>query len=170
MVRTTAGGSVNPGVVSPGRIHYSGTLKEFLANAYDVKEFQIEGPAWMDTERFVVDATMPPETTRQQRLFMLQNLLIERFKLTSHREEKELPMYSLAMGKNGLKMKESPSPAQGTGAGERQPGAESSRSSVDVVTNVRTIAMGCCAIVMVEAMTMRELAQVLHDIGSFRLF
>jgi len=38
---------------------------------------------------------------------MLQNLLAERFKLTIHRETKELPMYSLAVARNGPKMKES---------------------------------------------------------------
>src|SRR5439155_20053661 len=74
VVRTPAGGSANPGVVSPGRIRYTATLKEFLASAYDVKEFQVEGPAWMDTERFVLNAAMPPETTRDQLHSMLQNL------------------------------------------------------------------------------------------------
>jgi len=38
---------------------------------------------------------------------MLRSLLAERFKMTAHRETKELPMYALVVGKNGLKMKES---------------------------------------------------------------
>jgi uncharacterized protein (TIGR03435 family) len=38
---------------------------------------------------------------------MLQNLLAERFKLTMHRETKDLPMYALIVAKNGPKMKES---------------------------------------------------------------
>jgi uncharacterized protein (TIGR03435 family) len=51
---------------------------------------------------------MPPETTKEQFSVMLQNLLAERFKMTVHRETKELPMYSMIVGKNGPKLKESP--------------------------------------------------------------
>jgi uncharacterized protein (TIGR03435 family) len=54
-------------------------------NAYDVKNFQIEGPAWMATERFDITATLPPDTTKEQFRIMLQNLLAERFKLKFHR-------------------------------------------------------------------------------------
>jgi len=36
---------------------------------------------------------------------MLQNLLVERFKLNSHRERKELPAYDLVLAKGGPKLK-----------------------------------------------------------------
>lgn len=114
MMRGPSGG---PGSKDPGRIHYPYmSLKNLLMNAYDVKNFQITGPDWLDKELFDVEATMPPETTKEQFRVMLQNLLAERFKLTIHRETKDLPMYSLVVGKNGPKMKESvetppPSPA-----------------------------------------------------------
>jgi uncharacterized protein (TIGR03435 family) len=39
---------------------------------------------------------------------MLQNLLAERFKLTFHREKKEVQAYDLVVAKNGPKLKESP--------------------------------------------------------------
>jgi uncharacterized protein (TIGR03435 family) len=103
------GGRGGPGSSDPGRIHYRGlTLKNLLVNAYDVKDYQISGPDFLNTERFDVEATMPPETTKQQFLIMLQNLLAERFKMTVHHETKELPMYSLVVGKSGPKIKESP--------------------------------------------------------------
>jgi uncharacterized protein (TIGR03435 family) len=38
---------------------------------------------------------------------MLQNMLADRFKLKLHRETKELPVYVLVVGKNGLKLRES---------------------------------------------------------------
>jgi uncharacterized protein (TIGR03435 family) len=97
-----------PGTKDPGRIRYPFmSLKQLLMNAYDVKPFQIVGPPWLDTERFDITATMPPETTKEQFHVMLQNLLAERFKLTIHRETKELPMYALVVAKGGPKMKES---------------------------------------------------------------
>jgi uncharacterized protein (TIGR03435 family) len=82
-------------------------MKYLLMAAYDVKVFQIAGPAWLDTERFEIDATMPSDTTQEQFRVMLQNLLAERFKLTAHRETRELPMYLLVVARNGPKMKES---------------------------------------------------------------
>ena len=100
------GPSGGPGTKDPGRINYPGmNLKYLLFTAYGVKPFQISGPAWLDTERFDVVATMPPGTTKEQFRIMLQNLLAERFKLTIHRDSKELPMYSLTVAKGGPKMK-----------------------------------------------------------------
>jgi uncharacterized protein (TIGR03435 family) len=102
------GPSGGPGTKDPGRIHYPYmNMKNLLMTAYDVKNFQISGPAWLDSERFEINATMPPDTTKEQFHVMLQNLLAERFKLTLHRETKELPTYSLVVAKNGPKMKES---------------------------------------------------------------
>jgi uncharacterized protein (TIGR03435 family) len=102
------GPSGGPGTKDPGRIRYPYlTLKNLLTIAYDVKTFQVSGPAFLDTDRFDVVATMAPDTTKEQFRLMLQNLLAERFKLTIHRESKELPMYSLVVGKGGPKMKES---------------------------------------------------------------
>ncbi len=98
-----------PGTSDPGRIQYPMiTLKDLLMTAYDVKDFQISGPSWLNEERFVIEATMPPETTKQQFHVMLQNLMADRFKMTIHRETKELPMYTMVVGKNGPKLTESP--------------------------------------------------------------
>ena len=111
------GPSGGPGTKDPGRMNYPyQTLRLLMMTAYDVKRFQITGPDWLDTERFDVTATLPPDTTKEQFRVMLQNLLAERFKLAIHRETKELPMYSLVVVKGGPKMKESrevPSPKEG---------------------------------------------------------
>jgi uncharacterized protein (TIGR03435 family) len=95
----------------PGRIHLAGvTLKGLLISAYGVKDFQVVGPGWLGDERFIVDATMPPDTTKDQTRVMLRNLLAERFKVEVHRETKELPVYSLVVAKNGLKIPATPPP------------------------------------------------------------
>jgi uncharacterized protein (TIGR03435 family) len=97
-----------PGSSDPGRIQYPATtLKNLLTIAYHVKDFQVSGPGFLDTERFEIQATMPPETTKEQFQIMLQNLLAERFKVAIHRETKDLPMYTLTIAKNGPKLKES---------------------------------------------------------------
>jgi len=99
------------GSVDPGRMHSVATLREFAATAYDVREAQIVGPPWIETDRFVLDATMPPETTRDQRLAMLRNLLADRFRLTIRHETRNLPTYVLVLAKGGTRMKESPEQA-----------------------------------------------------------
>lgn len=101
------GPSGGPGTKDPGRIRYQFmSLKTLLVNAFDVKAFQIVGPAWLDTERFDVNATMPPQTTKAQFQVMLQNLLAERFKMQFHRETKELPVFALVVAKGGPKLQE----------------------------------------------------------------
>ncbi len=98
-----------PGTDDPGQITYSGmSMRNLLVNAYGVKTYQISGPSWIDSERFDIVAKLPTGATKDDLKLMLQNLLAERFKLTLHREKKELPMFALVVGKNGPKMKESP--------------------------------------------------------------
>src|ERR1035437_703025 len=97
-----------PGSPDPGQITYSGvSLKNVLMSAYAVKGYQINGPKWLDSERFDIVAKIPKGATKEQFQLMLQNLLAERFKLTLHHETKELPVYALVVGKGGPKMKES---------------------------------------------------------------
>lgn len=97
-----------PGSADPGQITYSNvTLKNLMVNAYAVKEYQINGPKWLDSERFDIVAKIPKGATKEEFKLMLQNLLAERFKLTLHHETKDLPMYALVVGKGGSKLKES---------------------------------------------------------------
>jgi len=91
----------------PGRINYSGvSLRDIVRQAYQVKDYQITGPDWMGSERFDLVAKIPDGVSRDQVPAMLQNLLAERFKLTLHREKKELPAYGLVVSKGGPKLTE----------------------------------------------------------------
>ncbi len=95
-----------PGTPDPGRLTYTNVaLKQVLTAAFGVKEYQITGPAWLDSERFDITAKVPPGTTKEQMQVMLQNLLADRFKMTFHREKKEMNSYVLTVGKNGSKLK-----------------------------------------------------------------
>jgi uncharacterized protein (TIGR03435 family) len=82
-----------------------------LIEALQVKSLQIEGPDWLNTERFDIAATMPPSTTQAQFRLMLQSLLADRFHLAYHRETKEVPAYTLVIAKGGAKLKTSGSAA-----------------------------------------------------------
>jgi uncharacterized protein (TIGR03435 family) len=98
-----------PGTSDPGQIIYTGsTVKSLLISAYGVKSYQVSGPAWIDTERYDIVAKVPQGAGKDDVKLMLQNLLADRFKLTLHREKKDLPMYALVAAKNGPKLKESP--------------------------------------------------------------
>ena len=104
MVRMAGG----PGTPDPGQITYTNvTLKNVMTTAYNVKGYQISGPAWFESERFDITAKIAPNTSKEQFQVMLQNLLAERFKLTLHHQTKDLPMYALTVAKGGPKMKES---------------------------------------------------------------
>jgi len=110
----------------PGRIDYGNvSLKDIIRQAYDVHDYQISGPDWMNSTRFDIVAKVPDGAPEDQVPLMWQALLAERFKLQIHRESKELPMYALVVGKNGPKMKESEIDANGTANGGQGSGGPS---------------------------------------------
>jgi uncharacterized protein (TIGR03435 family) len=98
------------------------SLADLIAQAYRIKPYQLTGPDWMKQQRFDVTAKIPDGASKDQVPEMLQTLLADRFKLAVRRETKELPVYALVVGKNGLKMKESP-PEETAAAGSDAPGA-----------------------------------------------
>src|SRR5215472_7951145 len=64
LMRRLMGG---PGTPDPGRITYTNvTLSMLLTNAYDVKHYQVTGPAWLDSEGYDITAKIPDGTTREQ--------------------------------------------------------------------------------------------------------
>jgi len=76
-------------------------------------------PSWVRTQRWEIQATLPagtpvsPTEPRREReslhvSLMLQVLLEERFHLTVRRETRDLPVYALVVGKNGLKLTPTP--------------------------------------------------------------
>ncbi len=82
-------------------------LKSLMSLAYGVKPYQITGPDWMATEHFDIVAKMPEGSKKEDASKMLQTLLEERFKLTTHRATAEHPVLALVVGKGGPKLKAS---------------------------------------------------------------
>lgn len=95
------------------------SLKDYLLMAFNVKIYQLEGPDWLSSARFDIDAKIPQGGSQTDVRRMLQSLLEDRFGLKVHRGSKELAVYGLLVGSDGPKMKEAevdpadPAPAAG---------------------------------------------------------
>jgi bla regulator protein blaR1 len=64
------------------------------------------GPSWMQSEHYSLSAKADgPVRTEMLAGPMLQALLAERFKLKTHRESREMPVYAMTVAKGGLKVK-----------------------------------------------------------------
>jgi len=106
----------SPGNLSVG-VHIDGamvrctylSLLNYLNMAYDVKDYQIIGPDWLASEHYDIVAKRPDGVEGEKALRgMMASLLADRFKITMHRETRDLPAYALVVGKGGLKIKEVP--------------------------------------------------------------
>ena len=90
-------------------------VHSLLLQAYGLHEGEIIGePAWASSEVFDIEAKVAgPDVAAftkldsNQRQAMLQQVLAERFKLATHRETRDLPVYALSVAKGGPKLKES---------------------------------------------------------------
>ncbi len=89
------------------------TLKNLIALAYDLNPRTISGgPAWVRSQHFVIEAVTPGDVqpTRLEQMQMLRALLVERFGLKFHRQEKEFAIYALRVAKGGPKLKAAAKP------------------------------------------------------------
>jgi uncharacterized protein (TIGR03435 family) len=97
------------------------TVQMLLRLAYGVQDNQIsDAPTWVNSESYNIEARlensvadeirkMGEEQRKVERQHMLQALLADRFRLTVHRETKDLPVYALVVAKNGPKLRKAKS-------------------------------------------------------------
>ena len=102
------------------------------------------GPAWMGSEKFDIVAKAPHDSTIAALRLMLRSMLIKRFGLEQHIEDRPMAVYALTRGKGELKVKPS--------AGEAK--LDCKRANEDGV-----ITMAC------HNMTMDELANGLRTMA-----
>ncbi len=95
-------GSKDPGLFTCQNI----SLRALMVTAYNLLTYRFSGPEWMGAARFNINAKIPEGTTREQFQAMLQNLLLDRFKMTVHWDQKEIQTYDLVVAKGGHKLKE----------------------------------------------------------------
>src|SRR5687767_3786878 len=71
-------------------------LRDLIRAAYGVDDNQlVGGPAWIDADQFDVEARGPADLTPARGQAMLRDLLADRFKLVTHPETRQLPIYRL---------------------------------------------------------------------------
>lgn len=110
--------SHSPGITLPmGRcVSRFEPLRMVIALAFDVPPALmypydgkiVIGPDWINQEMFDIEAKAEAPTTEAELKVMLQSLLNDRFKLKLHRENREMPVYALVAGKNGVKFTKAP--------------------------------------------------------------
>ena len=93
---------------SPGNLTMRNVgMMQALIWAYKISPLQISNPQLIGSDRYdILAKANGPAKTDEMRV-MLQALLAERFKLTLHRETKEMSAYALVEAKGGHKLKES---------------------------------------------------------------
>ena len=99
---------------SPDRFCRSNaSIPDLIGYAYSVQRAQIlEGPAWLNAERFDVEAKASSVPTPEQMRSMVRQLLSDRFRLKVRSDRRELSVFALrvarADGRAGAQMKSTP--------------------------------------------------------------
>jgi uncharacterized protein (TIGR03435 family) len=109
--KTMSGGSqsnTNQGMLRGTNL----SLKNLIVRGYGIRGYQLEGPDWLDSERFDISAKFPADFPKEKEKYaaayqaMMQKMLADRFKLAVHRDQKSMAVYGLVVGKGGIKFKE----------------------------------------------------------------
>jgi len=101
-------GGIQPG----GRIDAQGfTLKNLMSMAWDLQEDMLIGPKWIETDKFNLVAKAPADVIAGGNLDvislqgMLKALLIDRFKIKMHNEDRPVAVFALIAPKKETKLK-----------------------------------------------------------------
>jgi uncharacterized protein (TIGR03435 family) len=116
------------------------TLRAILRAAYALKDYQIQGPDWMDREVYQIDARMPDGTSRSTQLRMLQSALAHRLGLKVRLEKKEFPVFLLVTTPGAKKLEK-----------------------IDTDNQTYSFRMGMDSMEAIPGMTMSGLAGMLAD-------
>jgi len=96
------------------------TVKAMITMAYRIRDFQLSGgPGWLDSAAYDITAKAEGDLGPDKTRLAMRALLADRFKLTLHSEQKELPLYALVVGKNGPKIQEAKREARSDDGGFR---------------------------------------------------
>jgi len=124
----------NLGIDRSGRMNARNmSLAGLICFAYSIHPQQLRGmPEGLASQRFDIQAKpdTPGQPNDAQMRSMMQKLLVDRFMLASHREKKELTVYTITVAKSGPKLAKTTSTATLPNMSMRAPG----RSSISNAT------------------------------------
>jgi uncharacterized protein (TIGR03435 family) len=78
------------------------TLRRLVGGAYGLQVFG--GPAWLDSDRFDINARASSDAPPSEIVGMVRSLLTDRFKLAYHIETREMPVYILTTARNDRRL------------------------------------------------------------------
>ena len=145
---------------SQGRFVARGATLGFLIQyAYRLKPAQISGgPDWLNTDRFDIEARADREANKDNDdalILMLRSALEDRFKLKSHHETKEQPIFLLTVAKSGSKLKPS------TNLPQTQ--TLSGRGAASVASNLHTMSSRGATLANLAAQLSQILGRIVID-------
>ena len=89
----------------PGSVNMSNVrIRTCIKWAYDLKNYEISGVDRLAPERYNITAKADEGTPVPQLRIMMQTLLQNRFRLTFHRETKQVSAFELVVAKGGSKL------------------------------------------------------------------
>jgi len=99
--RNTSGSDAARVSAQTGRLTVTNNpLRNIIRNAWSLQAFQIVGgPDWINTDRWDIVAKAEGNPRGPELLAMVQSLLADRFKLVTHRETREMPIYALVLAR-----------------------------------------------------------------------
>lgn len=174
-VQPTAGAAAarrggGPGTADPTHITLpGGSPKTLLTMAFGFKNYQVVGPDSLDTDRFDFAVVVPAGATRDDVNIMWRNLLVSRFGLKYHIEQREFPVDDLVVGPKGHKLVDNTDPPpqpgpDGTIPPPERPKIENGRP---ILTSAMTVTMtkagpnGVTATMFARGQTIRGLTDML---------
>ena len=159
--------------MTPDGVNFAGLpLERLVQLSFGLPENRIfNEPGWVKSELFDIETKVGPEEapklkglTMDERWAMMIPVLQERFGLKFHRETRELEVYTLVIGKGGLKMKE----AQSTGDEKSGPVPVQGRTMVQFSPNdmvMRTGSGGVTTDMLARMISMQIGTTVLDKTG-----
>jgi uncharacterized protein (TIGR03435 family) len=79
-------------------------LNDLVRTAFELQPQEMvmgdRAPAWITTDRWDIEAKATGEPSPQQMRAMLRNLLLDRFKLVSRRDVRNMPAFALVLARN----------------------------------------------------------------------
>jgi uncharacterized protein (TIGR03435 family) len=73
------------------------TLRLLLLYAFELRGYELRGPTWLADESYDIEAKMPDGVPSSQMRLMLQNLLVDRFQISSHWETQSVSGFAMVV-------------------------------------------------------------------------